>query len=649
MVRAPPAMPTRPIPMKLALPRLRTAALALLFAAGLTAAGADPLAPTATWSAYTAGRAATPPMGWSSWNAFGTDIDEHKVLGAAQSLVDQGLAAKGYRYINIDDGWWLQRRLSDGMLIIRTERFPSTQQANGTPSFRSFTDRLHAMGLKAGIYTDLGRNSCSQAYSPDDTDLPKGSVLEREVGLYGHTQQDIALYFETWGFDYIKVDGCGLRAFGADAEKVRSGKYRELKPALDMDSVARSDIAAVQQQFRDIHNALVKSNPDGDFVLSLCVWGAGNVRAWGKDFGNLSRTSDDITPSWSRMLTNFDSAAKRAFYAHPGSWNDPDMLFIGKGEFDAKHLTEARSHFSLWAMLNAPLFIGMDMRKAPESLVELLGNRELIALNQDAAGHQATLAYDSHDVQILVKTLSSGDKAVAIFNRTAAPADVELQAAHLKLRADADVELLDLWSGQQRRLRGQMKLKLAAHETLVFKARGTRVLADGLYLSEQPGNVNPAVDGVVQPMPDPTLHRSAKGWQGTRGSGERPIYAGWGGVQADSAPYGEALSLNGKRYETGIGSLANSRLEVRNHGYRRFSATVGVNDSARDAASTATFAVYGDGKLLATSRALKWGDSGEPITADVSGVKLIELVVRATTPDAAALPVTWADAALLAK
>lgn len=651
MVRAPPAVPPRLPPMKLALPRFRVITLALLLALGLQA-HADPLSPTGTWSAYTAGRAATPPMGWSSWNAFGTDIDEHKVLGAAQALVDQGLAAKGYRYINIDDGWWLQRRLSDGTLIIRTERFPSTRQASGTPSFRSFTDRLHAMGLKAGIYTDLGRNSCSQAYSPDDTDLPRGSVLEREVGLYGHTQQDIALYFETWGFDFIKVDGCGLRAFGAEAEKVRSGKYRELKPVLDMDSVARSDIAAVQQQFREIHEALVRSNPDGDFVLSLCVWGAGNVRAWGKDFGNISRTSDDINPTWSRMLTNFDSAAKRAFYAHPGSWNDPDMLFIGKGDFDAQHLTEARSHLSLWAMLNSPLFIGMDMRKAPDALVKLLGNAELIALNQDPAGHQATVAYDSHDVQILVKTLSSGDKAVAVFNRTAAPMGVELQAAHLKLRADADVELRDLWSGKTRRLRGQLKLKLAAHETLVFKARsgsGSRVLADGLYLSEQPGNVNPAVDGVVNPMPDPTLHRSAKGWQGTRGSGERPIYAGWGGVQADSAPYGEALALQGRRYETGIGALANSRLEVRNAGYRRFTATVGVNDSARDAASTATFAVYGDGKLLATSRPLKWGDSGEPLSADVAGVKLIELVVRASTPDAAALPVTWADAALLAK
>jgi alpha-galactosidase len=139
----------------------------------------DPLAPTGRWTAYTAGRAPTPPMGWSSWNAFATDIDEDKIFGSARALVDIGLARKGYRYVNIDDGWWLQRRASDGQLIIRSDRFPSAVRKGDLPSFRPFTDRLHAMGLKAGIYSDLGRNTCSQAYSMDESDLPKGSVRER--------------------------------------------------------------------------------------------------------------------------------------------------------------------------------------------------------------------------------------------------------------------------------------------------------------------------------------------------------------------------------------------------------------------------------------------------------------------------------------
>lgn len=621
------------------------AALAML-AASSAQAQSDPLAPTGRWSAYTAGRAQTPPMGWSSWNAFATDIDEDKILGSAQVLTDTGLARKGYRYINIDDGWWLQRRVSDGQLVIRSERFPSTQRKGSLPSFRPFTDRLHAMGLKAGIYSDLGRNTCSQAYSPDETDLPKGSVEEREVGLYGHIDQDIALYFADWGFDFIKVDGCGLRAFSAEADKVRSGKYRELKPILDMDSVSRSDIPAVQSLFRQINSALVRNNPDGDFLLSLCIWGAGNVRAWGKDFGGLSRTSDDINPTWGRLLTNFDSAAKRAFYAHPGAWNDPDMLFIGKGDFDADHLTEAQSHLTMWAMINAPLLIGMDLRTAPESLLKILGNAEVIAVNQDPAGHQAVVAFDSEEVQTFVKTLSTGDKAVAVFNRSAAALDVDLTAAQMKFRNDADIALVDLWTGRAQSFRNVVKLRLQPHQTLVFKARGPRLLADGLYLSEQPGNVNPAVDGVVHPAPDPTIHRSAFSWQGTRGSGERPIYAGWGGALPDSAPYGEALRINGKKFEAGVGVLANSRLEVRNQGYGRFTATVGVNDSARDSRHAATFTVYGDGKVLVVSRPLKWGAAGQQIVVDVSGVKIIELVARAPTDDPATLPVTWGEAAL---
>ncbi len=607
----------------------------------------DTLAPTGRWSTYTAGRAQTPPMGWSSWNAFATDIDESKILGSAEALVRDGLAAKGYRYVNIDDGWALQRRVRDGALIIRPRRFPITVQPNADASFRPLTDRLHGMGLKAGIYSDLGRNTCSQAYSPNDTDLPKGSVLEREIGLYGHIDQDIDLFFAKWGFDFVKVDGCGLRAFGSDAGKVRSGKYRALPPILNMDFVNRSDIPAVQALFGQINAALARDNPDGDYLLSLCIWGAADVRSWGKNVGNISRTSDDINPSWGRMLTNFDTAAKRAFYAHPGSWNDPDMLFIGKGDFDADHLTEARSHMTMWAMINAPLMIGMDLRQAPRSLLEIFGNAQVIALDQDPAGHQAIVAFDSDDVQIFVKTLSTGEKAVAIFNRGAASLDVDLTAAQMKFRDDADVKLVDLWSGERRSFRATTKLKIQGHQTLLFRANGTRALTDGLYLSEQPGNVNPAVDGVVEPMPDPTIHRSATGWQGTRGTGEGPIYAGWGGAQADRAPYGEVLAIKGARFDTGVGVLANSRLEVRNQGYRRFTAVVGINDSARDTKRAATFAVYGDGKLLATSRALKWGDPGQLISADVTGVRIVELVTRANGSNAAPLPTSWADAALM--
>ncbi|PZQ36941.1 MAG: alpha-galactosidase, partial [Phenylobacterium zucineum] len=341
--------------------------------------------------------------------------------------------------------------------------------------------------------------------------------------------------------------------------------------------------------------------------LSLCVWGAANVRAWGKDYGGISRTSDDISPAWGRLLVNYDTTVTRSLYAHPGSWNDPDMLHIGAGDFDADHLTEARSHFALWAMLNAPLLIGTDLRKTPKALLDIFGNADIIALNQDPAGNQATLAHDSSDLQILVKTLASGDKAVAIFNRGSVDYDVDLSAAHLKFRDDAPIELTDLWSQQRTSFTKRAKLHVKPRQTLIFRAHGARALQGGYYLSEQPGSVNPAVDGVLEPTPDPSIFRTAAGWGGTSGAGDRPSYAGWGGARADSAPYGQVLHVAGKPFAAGIGILANSRLEVRNAGAKRFTAMVGVDDSASDKAGAVTFAVYGDGKLLATSKPVKWG------------------------------------------
>jgi hypothetical protein len=322
------------------------------------------------------------------------------------------------------------------------------------------------------------------------------------------------------------------------------------------------------------------------------------------------------------------------------------MLYIGAGDFDAAHLIEARSHFALWAMLNAPLLIGADLRTLPDTLMEVLGNADIIALDQDVAGNQATVAYDSSDLQILLKTLANGEKAVAIFNRGSAASEVSLQATQLKYREDAPVELTDLWTRKQISFTKETTLRLAPRETAIFRARGTRVLADGFYLSEQPGKVNPAVDGVNRPIADPTIFRTAAGWAGTHGAGDRPQYAGWGGARADSAPYGQTLQIARKTYQSGIGVLVNSRLEVRNESYRKFTAKVGVDDSATDKGSAVTFTIYGDGKRLAESRPLKWGMPGEPIEVDVSGIKLVELVARSPTTANEALSVTWGEAAL---
>lgn len=623
-------------------------AVLLAAAAAPAQAATDPLAPTARWSANMAGRAPVPPMGWNSWNAFNSDIDEEKILASAEVLVSSGLARLGYRNVNIDDGWWQQRRQRDGRLVIRTAAFPSAGRPGSTDtSFRPLTDRLHAMGLRAGIYSDIGRNSCGQIYTPDFKNQPEGSVAEREVGLYGHVDQDIRLFFAEWGFDTIKVDGCGVRGLPTDAPRVRSGLYRALPPIIDMQSIARTDVGAVQALYAQVGAALARHNPDGDYLYSLCLWGSANVRGWGKDLGNISRTSDDITPHWGRMLSNFDSAATRPLYAHPGSWNDADMLYVGTGDFDAAHDVEARSHFSLWAMINSPLTIGYDLRRLTAGQRAIFGNAAIVALNQDPAGNQAVIAYQSDDVQILVKSLADGGKAVALFNRTASPADVVLTAAQLKYHDAAPVALIDLWSGKRSGFNRELALTLKPHETRVFRAGGQRLLPNGLYLSEQPGRVNPAVDGVVTPTIDPTIHTSVIAWSGTRGPGEHPRYAGWGGAQADRAAYGDTLRVAARGYDTGLGVLAGSRLEVRNAGFTRFTAAVGVDDSAAPAAGAVRFEVYGDGRKLATSVPMRFGEAAQPISADVTGVAIVELVARRMNGAQGAPPaVDWIDAAL---
>lgn len=603
------------------------------------------------WEEPSFGQATLPPMGWNSWNAFLTKLDEEKVVGSAEAIVRTGLRDLGYRTINIDDGWWLRRRQPDGKLVVRTSIFPSAAtDKEGETSFRPLVERLHRMGLKAGIYSDIGRNACSQGYPGPDSLLPEGTLEEREVGLYGHVRQDLDLYFGEWGFDYIKVDGCGLNAFDPSRPLVAQGRFRAFPALVDSENVNLTDIAKIRSLYREVRDTLTVIRPKADFILSLCNWGTANVRAWGREIGNLWRTSDDITPVWSHMLYNFDSVATRELYSGPGHWNDPDMLFIGHGDFDENHLVEARTHFALWAIEDAPLIIGYDLRGAPQTLLDIWGAPEVVAVNQDKAGNQGVMAYTSDDVEIIVKQLERrGEKAVLLFNRGLAPADGILTAEHVKMAPDKIVSVRDLWARQDLAgFTGQMRFHLEARQSLLFKVTGTPELADGIYLSEMPARLFVAADGVIAPEADPQIHRMSDTFELlTKGTGSRAALAGWGGPRADSTPYNQELRIGRKAYRSGIGALGNSRLQVKADGqYRRFSAEVGVDNSSSGHCARIRFEVYADGKLVARSPLLGFGEPAASITADIAGHRVIELIARQQGSDAAPVAVTWGEAAL---
>lgn len=251
--------------------RLLASLLALCALPAAAGQPSDALQPSGRFSVYGHGAAATPPMGFNPWNAFRTEVDQARILSVVDALQQRGLQQAGYRYVNLDDGWWL-RRDAQGRIEIRTSMFPIARQADGGTGFRAWTDLLHARGFKAGLYTDAGRNACSQAFDRHSPNLPVGSVAQREIGLQGFEASDLKTMFQDWGFDYLKVDACGLADFGADSEPVRQSGHRPLRPLIVRGDAQRTDADAVETRYARIGRLLADLNPDDDFVLSICSW-----------------------------------------------------------------------------------------------------------------------------------------------------------------------------------------------------------------------------------------------------------------------------------------------------------------------------------------------------------------------------------------
>jgi alpha-galactosidase len=329
--------------------------------------------------------AKTPPMGWNSWNKFQGRVSDTVVREIADAMVSSGMRDAGYVYLNIDDTW---EGVRDAQGVL--------QPNHKFPDMKALADYVHSKGLKLGIYSSPGPATCA-GYP----------------GSYGHEEQD-AKTWASWGIDYLKYDWCSAGTIYKD-----------------------KDLHAVYQKMGD---ALATSGHP--IVYSLCEYGLGEVQKWGPEVSaNLWRTTGDINDSWGSMATIGFSQSHLAPYAAPGHWNDPDMLEIGNGHMTD---TEYRTHMSLWSLLASPLLAGNDVRSMSPATKAILLNKEVIAIDQDPLGSQATRLSVNGDVETWTRPLADGSVAVGVFNRGAAATKVTVNANDLKL--SGAVKARDLWA-----------------------------------------------------------------------------------------------------------------------------------------------------------------------------------------------------------
>jgi hypothetical protein len=409
----------------------RALAALVVAAAGIVAVVSP--SPARAAEAAAAAVVSTPPMGWASWNTFAAKIDANVIKRQTDALVSGGLKDAGYQYVNIDEGWWQGTRDAAGNITVDTAEWPGGMQA--------IADYIHSKGLKAGIYTDAGRDGCGYYY-------PTGRPAAPGSGSEGHYDQDF-LQFSRWGFDFVKVDWCGGNAEGLDARTAYT-------------SISSSIARATAQTGRPM-------------VLSVCNWGNQNPWDWAPGISTMWRTSQDIiyygqSPSMDRVLANFDSA-QHAGAQSPGHYNDPDMLIVGMPGFTA---AQNRSHLSLWAIAGAPLLAGNDLSTMSAQTKAILTNREVIAIDQDPLGRQGVrVAEAGAGLQVYSKVLNgSGRRAVVLLNRTGSAATITARFADLGLSATASVR--DIWAASDLGTKTTgYTATVPAHEAVLLTVTGT--------------------------------------------------------------------------------------------------------------------------------------------------------------------------------
>jgi len=342
------------------------------------------------------GLAATPPMGWNSWNQVRCyDLDEDVVKRAADAMVRHGLDEIGYSYVVVDDCWQAPERAPDGSLQANAERFPSGMEA--------LADYVHSKGLKFGLYLSPGSETCAMQWD----DYP-GS----DLGSYGHERQDAEMLTEI-GVDYLKYDWCAADATDGLTPEATFARMRDELDRLDR-----------------------------PILYSISEYGQYQPWTWAPGIAHMWRTTSDIAPTWGSIAHIIDSQADLHEYSGPGGWNDPDMLQVGNGDLTD---TEVRAHVGMWAILAAPLMIGTDLDQVSPEVLAALSNPEVIAIDQDPLGQQARRVRSEDGRQVWVRELDGGDLAVALLNSGDTPAPIEADLTDLGVDP-GPWEVRDLWN-----------------------------------------------------------------------------------------------------------------------------------------------------------------------------------------------------------
>ena len=390
---------------------------------------------TATLIAGSTSAVVPPTMGWSTWNTFALNINEKVIKDQADAMVKTGLKKAGYQYVNIDDGYW-DGRGADGNLRLNTTLFP-----NG---MRYLTDYIHSLGLKAGIYSDAGDNTCGSRNK---------YAWGLGVGFYGHEQQDCNLYFNDWNFDFIKVDYCGGR----------NAKLNE------------------QAQYTKIGNA-IKQTKKPNAQYNICRWAFPGT--WASQIATSWRTTGDIRSNWQSLYKIIRENRYLSAFAGGGHYNDMDMLEIGRTLSPDEEIT----HMAVWCMLSSPLLIGCDMSQIPEFSLNLLKNSELIAINQDALGIGAPVVQRQGDVYVFAKDLKKvrgKERAVCITNLSDQEQTIDVVLTNIGY--DGNIALRDVVNHQQfaASVNGSFKVTVPAHGSQVFVATGANRCEPKKYEAEQ--------------------------------------------------------------------------------------------------------------------------------------------------------------------